>query len=101
MKTLLLIQYLGNGSTLSLIHIYTTRIPQVQFRKTRMPNKPVLYYIDLGPPSRSVLLTATAIGVELELRVMNLLGGDQLKPEFLKVCEGLSCRYVITPSELP
>lgn len=50
-----------------------------------MSNKPVLYYVDLSPPSRSVLLTAAAIGVELELKIVNLLAGDHLTPEFLKV----------------
>jgi len=50
-----------------------------------MANNPVLYYIDLSPPSRSVLLTAAAIGVELELKVVDLLAGEHLTPEFLKM----------------
>lgn len=51
-----------------------------------MSNKPVLYYVDLSPPCRSVLLTAAAIGVELELKKIDLLAGEHLTPEFLKVC---------------
>lgn len=49
-----------------------------------MANKPVLYYLDLSPPSRAVLLTAATIGVELELKVVDLLAGDNLTPEFIK-----------------
>lgn len=58
-----------------------------------MSSKPILYYIDLSPPSRSVLLTAAAIGVELELRVIDLLGGEHLKPEFVKVCTYIIYKY--------
>lgn len=50
-----------------------------------MPAKPILYYTDVSPPVRSVLLTAAAIDVDLDLRVVNFLTGDQLKPEFIKV----------------
>lgn len=31
-------------------------------------SKPALYYATLSPPSRAVLLTAKAIGLDLELR---------------------------------
>ncbi|XP_030378077.1 glutathione S-transferase 1 [Scaptodrosophila lebanonensis] len=47
--------------------------------------KPVLYYATLSPPSRAVLLTAKAIGLELELRSINLLKGEHLTPEFVKL----------------
>lgn len=50
-----------------------------------MSSKPTLYYIDASPPCRSVLLTAAAIGLELDLKVVDLLNGGQLTPEFLKV----------------
>lgn len=43
------------------------------------------YYIPPSPPCRSVLLLAKAIGVHLNLKTMNVLKGDHLKPEFLKV----------------
>lgn len=46
---------------------------------------PVLYYFDLSPYCRSVLMMARAVGVTLELRVINLKQGDQLKPEFLAI----------------
>ncbi|XP_055921903.1 glutathione S-transferase 1-like [Eupeodes corollae] len=47
--------------------------------------KPVLYYATLSPPSRAVMLTAAALGVELDLRPINLLKGEHLTPEFIKM----------------
>ncbi|KAH8400917.1 hypothetical protein KR009_001800, partial [Drosophila setifemur] len=48
-------------------------------------SKPALYYATLSPPSRAVLLTAKAIGLDLELRSINLLKGEHLTPEFIKL----------------
>ncbi|GLV42298.1 Glutathione S transferase E12 [Carabus blaptoides fortunei] len=45
---------------------------------------PVLYCIDLSPPARAVLLTARALGIELEKKEINLRNGDHLTPEYLK-----------------
>ncbi|KAL9913058.1 glutathione S-transferase 1 [Glossina fuscipes] len=50
-----------------------------------MSSKPVLYYTPRSPPCRAVLLTAAALGVELDLRAMNIKDGDHLTPEFLKL----------------
>lgn len=50
-----------------------------------MSSKPVLYYLVLSPPARAVSLTAAALGVDLEIKEVNLLESDHLKPEFLKV----------------
>ncbi|XP_053667097.1 glutathione S-transferase 1-like [Anopheles marshallii] len=47
--------------------------------------KPVLYTVHLSPPCRAVELTAKALGLELERKMVNLLAGDNLKPEFLKL----------------
>lgn len=46
---------------------------------------PVLYYFDLSPYCRSVLMMARTVGVKLELRVVNLTQRDQLKPEYLAI----------------
>lgn len=51
-----------------------------------MATKIVLFYRPLSPPSRAVLLTAKAIGVNLELKNINVLKGEHLTPEFRKVC---------------
>lgn len=46
---------------------------------------PILYMMDLSAPVRSVQITAQAIGLELEHKVVNLFEKEQLKPEFVKV----------------
>lgn len=44
------------------------------------------FYYTLGsPPCRSVLLTAKALGLELNLKPLELHHGEHLKPEFVKV----------------
>ncbi|XP_035913034.1 glutathione S-transferase 1-like [Anopheles stephensi] len=54
---------------------------------TVVPNMPklVLYTLHLSPPCRAVELTAKALGLELEQKNINLLAGDHLQPEFLKL----------------
>lgn len=44
-----------------------------------------LYYIPGSAPCRSVLLAARAVGVDLNLKLTNLMEGAHLTPEFLKV----------------
>lgn len=44
-----------------------------------------LYYVPGSAPCRSVQMAAKAVGVELNLKLTNLMAGDHLKPEFLKV----------------
>ena len=51
----------------------------------KMSNKPTLYYNVISPPCRSVLLTAAALGIELELKEINLVAGEHLTAEFIKV----------------
>lgn len=52
---------------------------------SKMCAKPVLYYMAYSPPCRSVLLTAAALGIDLELKQIDLFGREQLDPEFIKV----------------
>ncbi|PSN32394.1 hypothetical protein C0J52_20855 [Blattella germanica] len=42
------------------------------------------YYLPGSAPCRSVLLAAKAFGVDLNLKVTNLMAGEHLTPEFLK-----------------
>ncbi|KAB0796277.1 hypothetical protein PPYR_10338 [Photinus pyralis] len=46
---------------------------------------PKLYYSEVSAPVRSVLLTAKAIGLELDMHPVNLMTGEHLSPEFLKM----------------
>lgn len=41
--------------------------------------------MDISPPVRSVYLTAAALGIELELKIIDLFKQEQKKPEFRKV----------------
>lgn len=43
------------------------------------------YYTPASAPCRSILLAAEALGIELNLKTINLMAGEQLTPEFLKV----------------
>ncbi|XP_062703332.1 glutathione S-transferase 1-like isoform X2 [Aedes albopictus] len=43
------------------------------------------YYLPGSAPCRAVQMTATAVGVELNPKLVNLMNGEQLKPEFLKL----------------
>lgn len=42
-----------------------------------------LYYLLMSPPCRAVMLTAKAVGVELNLKETNIFKGEQMKPEFV------------------
>jgi glutathione S-transferase len=44
-----------------------------------------LYYVPASAPCRSVLLAGRALGVDLNLKLTNLMEGAHLTPEFLKV----------------
>ncbi|GAB0096826.1 uncharacterized protein DMENIID0001_123940 [Sergentomyia squamirostris] len=43
------------------------------------------YYVLGSAPCRSVLLCAKSLGIELNLKETNLMAGEHLKPEFLKL----------------
>lgn len=43
------------------------------------------YYVPGSAPCRSVQMAAKAVGVDLNLKLVDLMAGEQLKPEFLKV----------------
>ncbi|XP_003740940.1 glutathione S-transferase 1-1 [Galendromus occidentalis] len=45
----------------------------------------VLYHTDGSAPCRAVRMLAKEIGVELELRSLDLFAGDNMKPEFLEI----------------
>lgn len=44
-----------------------------------------LYYVPGSSPCRAVLLTAKALGLELNLKLVDLHHGEHMKPEFLKM----------------
>lgn len=50
---------------------------------------PILYYIPPSPPCRTILLLGRMLNIEFDLRLIDLLKGEQLKPEFIEVREQL------------
>lgn len=52
-----------------------------------MSSKPILYHHIFSPAVRAVLLTAAAIGIELDLKEVILSEKQHLSPEYLKVAK--------------
>lgn len=44
-----------------------------------------LYYYNPSAPCRAVVMTAKVLGVELNLKTLDLMKGEQMSPEFLKI----------------
>lgn len=44
-----------------------------------------LYYNDMSPPSRAVLLTGKALDITFDLNEVDLKNNEHLTPEFLQV----------------
>lgn len=55
------------------------------FRGQKMA--PVLYYLPPSPPCRAVLLLGKMLGIDFELKPVNVMEGDQFKAEFVEVSE--------------
>lgn len=51
-------------------------------------SKPRLYYMLESPPCRTVMAVARLLGVELELKRIDLSKKEQLNEEFVKVRNG-------------
>ncbi len=47
--------------------------------------KPTLYAVEAIPAGRLVALVARIVGVELDVKPIDLYAKEQLKPEFIKV----------------
>ncbi|KAM3966919.1 glutathione S-transferase delta 1 [Aphomia sociella] len=51
-----------------------------------MPSQPIkLYYLPPSPPCRAVMMTAKALGLELDLVLTNIMEGQHMTPEYLKM----------------
>lgn len=46
---------------------------------------PVLYYLPPSAPCRAVLLLGKLLNIEFDLRLVDLMKGEHLKPEFVEV----------------
>jgi len=45
----------------------------------------ILYYSSLSPPCRAVLLTTKSLGLDVQVKVIDTLKGEQHTPEYLKI----------------
>ena len=45
-----------------------------------------VYGMELSAPVRCVMMTCEALKVEYEFIVVNLMAGEHMKPDYLKVC---------------
>ncbi|XP_002059939.3 glutathione S-transferase 1 [Drosophila virilis] len=50
-----------------------------------MSQKPILYYALFSPPARACILTATLIGLDVELRAVDFSKREHLSDEFIKL----------------
>lgn len=57
----------------------------IEENQLNMSKKPILYMHPLSPPVRAVMLTGAELGIEFELKPVDLLALEHKKPEFLKV----------------
>lgn len=46
---------------------------------------PILYYVPPSPPCRTVLLLGKMLGLDFNLKMVNILEMEHLKPEFVAV----------------
>ncbi|XP_073952276.1 glutathione S transferase D11 isoform X1 [Choristoneura fumiferana] len=65
---------------------YVKRNAAARSKSSRMPAQPIkLYYLPPSPPCRSVMLLAKVLGLELDLELTNILEGQHMTPEYLKM----------------
>ncbi|TMW39583.1 hypothetical protein DOY81_015338 [Sarcophaga bullata] len=43
------------------------------------------YYMPSSAPCRAVMMTAKAVGIKLNKKLLNLMTGEHMKPEFLNI----------------
>lgn len=55
------------------------------FSKIKLPNNIALYYTTMSPQSQAIMLVAKVLGIELQLKFVDMEKGEHLTPEFLKV----------------
>lgn len=54
---------------------------------------PILHYLPPSAPCRAVLLLGKLLNIEFDLRFIDLMKGEHLKPEFIEVGHINYCFY--------
>lgn len=52
-----------------------------------------LYYLPLSPPSRAVRMLANALGINLNIKELDVTKGEQFEPEYLQVSINIYSLY--------
>lgn len=55
----------------------------------------ILYYMAVSPPCRSVMLLGKLLDIEFDMRIVDVLQGEQLKPDFVEVIKYKMARNVL------
>lgn len=53
-------------------------------QKNKEMSKPILCYVGLSPPARAALMTAREIGLDVEVKHVNMAVAEQRSPEYKK-----------------
>nr|XP_034828849.1 glutathione S-transferase D7-like isoform X1 [Maniola hyperantus] len=73
-------------TTILFINLKCNAAAAARPKGSRMPSQPIkLYYLPPSPPCRSVMMTARALGIDLELVLTNIMEGQHKTPEYLKM----------------
>uniref|UniRef100_A0A0N7ZPQ5 Glutathione S-transferase 1-1 n=1 Tax=Daphnia magna TaxID=35525 RepID=A0A0N7ZPQ5_9CRUS len=68
------------------VEVSRSLVPAQSSVKLTFSNMPIdLYHMEASAPCRAVVMTAKMIGVELNIKMTNLMAGDHMKPEFLAI----------------
>lgn len=73
---------------------FATRIRAVVIFNCVIIMAPKLYLTETSPPVRSILITAAALGLELDKQEVDVLQKEHLTPEFIKVRPLLNLQVV-------
>ncbi|XP_045767859.1 glutathione S-transferase 1-1-like isoform X2 [Maniola jurtina] len=72
--------------TILVINLKCNAAAAARSKGSKMPSQPIkLYYLPPSPPCRSVMMTARALGIDLELVLTNIMEGQHKTPEYLKM----------------
>ncbi len=85
-SSVLSVDYYSNFICNFYVRFVLQKVRQIFGTRVTMATPTVeFYYIPASPPARAVLLAAKTIGVKLECKLVNVMAGEHMKPEFLAV----------------
>ncbi|XP_063634733.1 glutathione S-transferase D7-like isoform X2 [Cydia splendana] len=68
------------------VKLFWEYVKRTAAARSRMPAQPIkLYYLPPSPPCRAVMMLARVMGLDLDLVLTNIMEGQHMTPEFLKM----------------